>query len=69
MTTATETAPVVAFSQILDGTETCEHCNEQAAVMLSTGADPEPEPYCWPAARQMVQAAISVMDTITGKDG
>jgi uncharacterized membrane protein YadS len=61
-----ETALVLSYSQIVEGAASCSVCGAAAAVTLSTGADPEPDPLCWDHARQMISVSSLVCERLFG---
>lgn len=51
------TALALHVDQLIEGPEEeCVYCDQRARWLLSTGADPDPEPTCGDHAAQMIEA-------------
>jgi hypothetical protein len=62
-----EAALVIAWAQIVQGEATCEHCGEEASVVIATGADPEYVPVCWQAAASYITSSLDLGARLFGK--
>ena len=59
-----ETALCLSYSQIVEGGADCSYCDAPAAVVVSTGADPDPDPMCWPHACQFIDTNRAIGDRL-----